>query len=90
MTAESTNYARQYLRKAQDYLASAQDNLDLDRLTPAAGDAIHSGINAKDAIVVALTGTRARARITRRPQQSCARHWQGDQTRLRPRRRCAS
>lgn len=62
MTAESLNYARQYLRKARDYLASAQDNLDLDRLTPAAGDAIHAGISAKDALVTALTGATSKSK----------------------------
>ncbi|MGH3438487.1 MAG: hypothetical protein ACRDRN_18715 [Sciscionella sp.] len=63
MTAtESLNYARQYLRKATDYLASAQDNLDLERLTPAAGDAIHAGISAKDAIVTALTGATSKSK----------------------------
>ena len=39
-SAESTNYAKRYLQKAVEYLASAQDNLDLERATPAAGDAI--------------------------------------------------
>lgn len=43
--AESTNYARRDLQKANEYLASAQDNLDLERATPAAGDAIHTGIS---------------------------------------------
>ncbi|HVX54455.1 hypothetical protein [Nocardioides sp.] len=62
MTAESLNYARQYLRKARDYLASAQDNLDLERLTPAAGDAIHAGISAKDAVVTALTGRTSKSK----------------------------
>lgn len=62
MTAESLNYARQYLRKARDYLASAQDNLDLERLTPAAGDAIHAGISAKDAVVTALTGATSKSK----------------------------
>jgi len=50
-SAESTNYAKRYLQKAVEYLASAQDNFDLERATPAAGDAIHAGISAKDAIV---------------------------------------
>lgn len=53
--------ARAFLKKAQEYLASAQDNLDLERLTPAAGDAIHAGIRAKDAIVVSLTGSTAKS-----------------------------
>ncbi len=62
MTAESLNYARRYHRKARDYLDSAQDNLDLERMTPAAGDAIHAGISAKDAIVTALTGATTRSK----------------------------
>lgn len=53
---ESKNHARRYLAKAQEYLESAQDNLELERATPAAGDAIHAGISAKDAIVTTLTG----------------------------------
>ena len=46
-SAESTNYAKRYLQKAVEYLASAQDNFDLERATPAAGDAIHAGINPR-------------------------------------------
>jgi hypothetical protein len=60
--AESLNYARRYLQKAEEYLASAQDNLDLERATPAAGDAIHAGISAKDAIVTMLTGATSKAK----------------------------
>ncbi len=61
-SAESTNYAKRYLQKAVEYLASAQDNYDLERATPAAGDAIHAGISAKDAIVTMLTGTTSKAK----------------------------
>ena len=63
---ESRNHAKRFLHKAQEYLDSAQDNLDLERATPAAGDAIHAGISAKDAIVTALTGRPARRRTTPR------------------------
>lgn len=56
VAAEYRNYARAYLQKATEYLASAEDNLVLERFTPAAGDAIHAGISAKDAIVMALAG----------------------------------
>lgn len=56
-TAEQRNHAKAFLRKAEEYLASAEDNVAAGRYTPAAGDAIHAGINAKDAIVTALTGT---------------------------------
>jgi len=61
-SAESTNYAKRYLQKAEEYLASAQDNFDLERATPSAGDAIHAGINAKDAIVTMLTGATSKAK----------------------------
>ncbi len=60
--AENKNHARSYLQKAQEYLDSAEDNLDLGRATPAAGDAIHAGISAKDAIVTALTGATSKAK----------------------------
>ena len=60
--AESLNYAKRYLQKADEYLASARDNLDLERATPAAGDAIHAGISAKDAIVTMLTGATSKAK----------------------------
>ncbi|HEX3932266.1 MAG TPA: hypothetical protein VHW64_16310 [Nocardioides sp.] len=61
-SVESRNHARSYLQKAQEYLDSAQDNLDLERATPAAGDAIHAGISAKDAIVTRLTGETSKAK----------------------------
>lgn len=60
--AQSKNHARAFLQKAQEYLDSAQDNRDLERATPAAGDAIHAGISAKDAIVTALTGATSKAK----------------------------
>jgi hypothetical protein len=56
MVSEHMNHARNFLKKAQEYLAAAEDSLAAERHTPAAGDAIHAGINAKDAIVTALTG----------------------------------
>lgn len=56
-TAEQRNHATSFLKKAEEYLASAEDNLEAGRYTPAAGDAIHAGISAKDAIVTALTGS---------------------------------
>ena len=46
-TAGQRNHAKALLRKAEEYLASAEDKLDLKRYTPAAGDAIHAGISAK-------------------------------------------
>lgn len=56
-TAEQRNRAKNFLKKAEEYLASAEDNLAAERHNPAAGDAIHAGISAKDAIVTALTGS---------------------------------
>lgn len=56
-TAEQRNRAKSFLKKAEQYLASAEDNLAADRHTPAAGDAIHAGISSKDAIVTTLTGS---------------------------------
>jgi len=56
-TGEQRNYAKSFLKKAEEYVASAEDNLAAERHTPAAGDAIHAGISAKDAIVTTLTGT---------------------------------
>ena len=45
-----------FLKKAEEYLSSAQDNVDMERFTAASGDSIHAGISAKDAIVSMLTG----------------------------------
>lgn len=56
-TAEQRNHAKSFLKKAEEYLASAEANLAAKRYTPAAGDAIHAGISAKDSIVKALTGS---------------------------------
>lgn len=61
-TAEQRNHAKAFLKKAEEYLASAQDNLTAKRNTPAAGDAIHAGISAKDSIVTALTGTTSKGK----------------------------
>lgn len=55
-SAEQLNHATAFLQKAEEYLASAEDNLIAERPTASAGDAIHAGISAKDAIVTALTG----------------------------------
>jgi HEPN domain-containing protein len=59
---EHMNHARNLLRKAQEYLAAAEDSLTAGRHTPAAGDAIHAGISAKDAIVTALTGSTSKGK----------------------------
>jgi hypothetical protein len=59
---EYMNHARNFLGEAQEYLAAAEDSLSAGRHTPAAGDAIHAGISAKDAIVTALTGTTSKGK----------------------------
>lgn len=61
-TAEQRNHAKSFLKKAEEYLASAEANLVATRYTPAAGDAIHAGISAKDAIVTALTGSTSKGK----------------------------
>ena len=61
-TVEQRNCAKSFLKKAEEYLASAEDNLTAERHTPAAGDAIHSGISSKDAVVTALTGSTSKGK----------------------------
>ena len=69
-SADQRNHAQAFLRKAQEYLASAEDNLAAQRHTPAAGDAIHAGISTKDAIVTALTGSTSKGRDHARPPRN--------------------
>lgn len=59
-TLEQRNHARSFLRKAEEYLASAEVNQHAKRHTVAAGDAIHAGICAKDAMVTELAGSTAK------------------------------
>lgn len=54
--AEQRNHAKAFLTRAEEYFGSAEDNVIAGRNTPAAGDAIHAGISAKDAMVTTLTG----------------------------------
>ncbi len=61
-TADQLNHAKAFLKKAEEYLGSSEDNLVRARYTPAAGDAVHAGISAKDAIVTALTGATAKSK----------------------------
>lgn len=61
-TAEQRNHAKSYLKKAEQYLASAEDSLTAGRHTPAAGDAIHAGISCKDGIVTTLTGSTSKGK----------------------------
>jgi uncharacterized protein (UPF0332 family) len=49
--------ARAHLRKAREFLESAELNLDFELYNAATSSAVTSGINAKDAICLALTGT---------------------------------
>jgi hypothetical protein len=83
-TAEQRNHAKSFLKQSAEYLESAEANLIAERYTPAAGDAIHAGISAKDAIVTALTGATARARITRWQPKSCDRCWRSGRRPRRP------
>lgn len=48
--------ARAHLRKAQEFLEAAGYERDLGLFNPAASAAVTAGINAKDAICLALTG----------------------------------
>ena len=61
-TTEQRNHAKSFLKKADEYLASAEVNLAAQRHTPAAGDAIHAGISSKDAIVTMLTGSTSKGK----------------------------
>jgi HEPN domain-containing protein len=61
-TGERRNHAKSFLKKAEEYLASAEDNVTAERHTPAAGDAIHAGISSKDAIVTTLTGSTSKVK----------------------------
>lgn len=60
--AEERNNAKRFLSKAREYLETAQDSFDLERPTAAAGNAIHAGISAKDAIVTIRMGTTSKGR----------------------------
>lgn len=61
-SAEQRNHAKSFLKKGEEYLASAEANFAAERHTPAAGDAIHAGLSCKDAIVTALTGTTSKGK----------------------------
>ena len=61
-TAAQRNYAKSFLKKAEENVASAEDNLTAQRHTPAAGDAIHAGISSKDAILTTLTGSTSKGK----------------------------
>ncbi len=59
--AEQLKHDWAILRKAEEYLASAEDNLVAERCTAAAGHAIHTGISARNAIGPALLAVMRRA-----------------------------
>ena len=61
-TADQRNHSKNFLNKAEEYLASAEDNLAAKRFNPAAGDAVHAGISAKDSIVTVLTGSTSKGK----------------------------
>lgn len=50
---------RQYLAKAAEFLAVAEDCLEAGRYIAATGNAVHAGINAADAVCGARTGHRS-------------------------------
>jgi uncharacterized protein (UPF0332 family) len=52
--------ARVHLRKAREFLDAAELNLDHELFNAATSSAVTSGINAKDAICLALTGSTAK------------------------------
>lgn len=53
--------ARAHLRKAREFLEAAELNLDFDLYNAATSSAVTSGINAKDAVCLALTGTTSKS-----------------------------
>ncbi|MEZ5085745.1 MAG: hypothetical protein R2722_05705 [Tessaracoccus sp.] len=75
VSLQQDNYARSYLRKAEEYFASAEENYLAERYTVAAGDAIHAGICAKDAIVTALTGSTAKRKDHAVAGKNCVKRW---------------
>jgi len=48
-----------FLKKALDFLKSAQENLDKENWNAAGLDAVHAGISANDALLVCLYGIRS-------------------------------
>jgi hypothetical protein len=56
------NAARKYLAKAGEFLATAETALGDERWNAAGLNAIHAGISAADAVVVASAGVRSAAK----------------------------
>lgn len=57
----AVNDARAHLEKAREFLEVAEMSRDLDLYNAATSDAVISGINSKDAICLALTGSTRKA-----------------------------
>jgi uncharacterized protein (UPF0332 family) len=53
--------ARSHLRKAREFLEAAELNLDFELYNAATSSAVTSGVNAKDAVCLALTGTTSKS-----------------------------
>lgn len=87
---EQRNHARSFLRKAEEYLASAEANLEAERNTVAAADAIHAGIGAKDAIVTELTSSTGKGKDHATAAKKLAKPSAGDPRPPVPRSGCAS
>lgn len=90
VTLEQRAHARSFLKKAEEYLASAEANLTAERYTVAAGDAIHAGICSKDAIVTELTGSTTKGKDHALAAKGLRQRWASG-LKLPPRRRgCAN
>jgi len=57
--------ARAHLAKAREFLTAAELDLDLDLFNVATSNAVISGINAKDATCLRLTGTTGKSGAAR-------------------------
>jgi uncharacterized protein (UPF0332 family) len=53
--------AKAHLTKAQEFLAAAESELDVERFNAATSNAVLSGVNSKDAICLKLTGATGKA-----------------------------
>jgi hypothetical protein len=89
-TAEQRNHAKSFLEKAEESIASAEANLVAERYTPAAGDAIHAGIRAKDAIARVLTGSTSKGKDHATAAKELRRRCPSDPRQMRQRRLCVS
>jgi hypothetical protein len=85
-TAEQRNHAKSFLEKAEESIASTEANLAAERYTPAAGDAIHAGMRAKDAIVTVLTGSTSKGNDRATAAKNYARRCPSDPRQPRQRR----